>query len=129
MIFSGLSTLVAWLPDIFSSLFSGGHLELIQVYTTEITYVLDMGIINPLCFICLYLLKKRDSLGTVILMILLKICILVGLLMIPQSIIQYVSGAEIPIVVLITKSVIFIILGAFALYFNEKVKREILNKN
>lgn len=129
LIFSGLSTLIAWLPDIISSFMAGGYLEFIEVYTTEITYVLDMGIISPLCFTCLYLLEKGDSLGTVILMILLKICILVGLLMIPQGIMQYLSGVEIPIAALITKSVIFIILGAFGFYFNEKVKREILNEN
>lgn len=129
LIFSGFSTLIAWLPDILPSLMTDNHLELIEVYTTEITYVLDMGIISPLCFTCLYLLENKDNLGTVILMILLKICILVGFLMIPQGIMQYLSGVDIPVVALITKSVIFMILGVFAYYFNEKVKREIVYEN
>lgn len=52
---------------------TGDTLSLIEIYTTENTYVLDMGIISPLCFVCLYLLQKREPLGTMILVILLKL--------------------------------------------------------
>lgn len=55
---SGFALIVAWLPDIVPTLFNGRPITLIGVYTTEITYVLDMGIIAPLCFICLSMLKK-----------------------------------------------------------------------
>lgn len=61
LIISGLSLFIAWLPDIIISLVNGKSLELIEVYTTQITYVLDMGIISPLCFICLYLLNRESS--------------------------------------------------------------------
>ncbi len=46
LLIAGLALCVAWLPDIISSLIKGTSLELIEVYTTEITYVLDMGIIS-----------------------------------------------------------------------------------
>ena len=62
LILSGIALIVAWLPDIIPTLIYGGTLSLIGVYTTNITYVLDMGIISPLCFLCLYLLKKKNSL-------------------------------------------------------------------
>lgn len=42
LILSGISLFVAWLPDIISSLINGKSLSLIEVYTTEITYVLDI---------------------------------------------------------------------------------------
>lgn len=118
---SGLALLVAWLPDIIPTLIGGGTLSLIEVYTTEITYVIDMGIISPLCFVCLYLLVKKQSLGTMLLAIILKTCIIVGIMMIPQTILQVASGAEIAMPVLVTKSLSFVALGGFALFFNIKM--------
>ena len=37
---------MAWLPDIIPTLIKDSPLALIEVYTTEPTYVLDMGIIR-----------------------------------------------------------------------------------
>lgn len=121
LIISGISLIVAWMPDIIPTIFNGKSLTLIEIYTTEITYVLDMGIIAPLCLICLHLLNKQDSLGIVILALLLKLCIVVGLMMIPQTVFQIISGANLPLPVIITKSVSFLILGGFAYYFNKKL--------
>lgn len=121
LILTGIALVIAWMPDIISSIFSGGTLALIEVYTTELTYVLDIGIVGPLCLVCLYLLKKKDKLGIVILASLLQTCIIVGIMMIPQTICQILSGYELALPVLITKSGSFILLGAFALYFNKKL--------
>lgn len=129
LILSGLALLVAWLPDILQTLIGGGTLSLIEVYTTEITYVLDMGIISPLCFVCLYLLVKKQSLGTMLLAILLKTCIIVGIMMIPQTILQVASGAEIAMPVLVTKSLSFVALGGFALFFNIKIYKELSDES
>lgn len=60
LVFCGVSLFIAWLPDIVISLLNKKSLDLIEIYTTQITYVLDMGIISPLMFICLYNLKKRQ---------------------------------------------------------------------
>lgn len=125
MIVTGVALIVAWLPDIISAMVMGGTLPLIGVYTTEITYVLDMGIISPMCFVCLYLLKKKEGLGVVLLTGLLKLCIIVGIMIIPQSICQVLSGAEIALPVLVTKGLSFVVLGGFALYFNRKLYREL----
>lgn len=121
LVLSGIALIAAWMPDIIPTIFSGSSLMLIEVYTTEITYVLDMGIIGPLCLVCLYLINKKDNLGTVILAVLLKICIIVGIMMIPQTICQLLSGYLIPIPVFIGKSGSFIALGSFAFYFNKKL--------
>lgn len=128
LIISGIALIVAWLPDIISAMLEGDTLSLIGVYTTEITYVLDMGIISPMCFVCLYLLKKKDSLGVVLLAVLLKACIIVGIMVIPQTICQMLSGVELPLPALITKVLSFVALGGFALYFNHKMYYE-LEKN
>jgi hypothetical protein len=121
LVLAGVALIVAWMPDIIPTIFTGESLSLIEVYTTEITYVLDIGIIGPLCLVCLYLLKKKDGLGTVLLAILLKCSIVVGIMMISQTICQIVSGYEAALPVLITKSGSFVLLGGFALYFNHKL--------
>lgn len=128
LILSGIALMVAWLPDIIPTLIYGGTLSLIGVYTTNITYVLDMGIISPLCFLCLYLLKKKNPTGTMILLILLKLCIVVGIMMIPQTVCQALSGGNIPLPALITKSLSFVALGGFAWYFNKRIYKELEGK-
>lgn len=125
LILSGIALIVAWLPDVIPSMINGGTLSLIGVYTTSITYVLDMGIISPLCFVTLYLLKKGNAIGTLLLAILLKLCVVIGIMMFPQTICQIASGCEIPLPALVTKSLSFVVLGGFALYFNKKLYAEI----
>ena len=115
LIFSGVSLCVAWWPDIIPTILNGTSLSLIENYTTEPTYVLDLGIISPLCFISLILLKKKDSFGLVLYAILLQSIIVVAVMMITQSAVQFASGAEIPLPALVSKSLIFVILGLFAL--------------
>ena len=125
LIISGIALIVAWLPDIISAMMAGETLSLIGVYTTEITYVLDMGIISPMCFVCLYLLKKKEGLGVVLLGVLLKLCIIVGIMVIPQTICQSLSGVELPLPVLATKVLSFVALGGFAFYFNNRAYQQL----
>lgn len=80
-----------------------------------------MGIIGPLCLICLYLLKKEDGLGDVLLAIILKVCIIIAVMMIPQTVYQYLSGAGLVWGAIITKAGSFVVLGCFAAYFNRKL--------
>lgn len=125
LVVSGLSLFVAWLPDIISAMVSGNSLSLIEIYTTEITYVLDMGIISPIMFICLYLLKKKDGLGDVLLAIILKACEFVGVMVIMQTVFQKFAGIEIPIPALLTKVGIFVVLGSFSFYFNRTLYKKL----
>ena len=124
LVLSGISTFIAWLPDIIFS-FGSGRLELIEVYTTEITYILDMGIISPTAFICLYLLKKRKSFGVVLLSMLLIGIMIVGILMIFQTAVQLISGVDLPIPVIMTKSAIFTLLGIYAAVLAQKLYQAI----
>ncbi|HAN20062.1 MAG: hypothetical protein A2Y15_05205 [Clostridiales bacterium GWF2_36_10] len=124
LILTGVALIAAWMPDIIPTVISGESLNLIEVYTTEITYVLDMGIIGPLCLICLYLLKKKDGLGTILLASILKLCIFVGFMMVSQALCQIASGYETTVPVLVTKTGSFVLLAIFALYFNQKLYKE-----
>lgn len=118
---SGIALIVAWLPDILTAMLKGETLSLIGVYTTEITYVIDMGLISPLCFVCIFLLKKKNPLGVILLACMLRLCIIVGIMIIPQTVIQMLSGVELPLIALLTKSLSFVALGGFAYYFERKL--------
>jgi len=121
----GLSLFAAWLPDIISSLINKKSLDLIEIYTTQITYVLDMGIISPLIFICMYNLKKNNNIGYFLLGIILNMLIIVGIMVIVQALFQKNAGTDLPIEAIITKVGIFAVLAIVALFFEVKLFKNI----
>jgi hypothetical protein len=121
LIFCGLSLFVAWLPDIVVSIINKRSLELIEIYTTQITYVLDMGIISPLMFICIYNLSKRNNWGYILLGIILTVLLIIGIMLPMQSIFQIMAGINIPIGAIITKIGIFAVLAIIAIYYEVKL--------
>lgn len=118
---SGIALFVAWLPDILASLLQGETLSLIEVYTTEITYILDMGMISPLMFICLFQLMKEKPQGQVLLLPLLRTCFIIGIMIPMQTLFHTLGGVIIPLPALITKCLIFVLLAFAAFYFEIKV--------
>ncbi len=124
LIIAGVSLFVAWLPDIVTSLINGTSLGLIEIYTTEITYVLDMGIISPLMFLTLYLLNRETFMGYVLFRIILKVCICIGIMLPLQSVFQILGGISIPIPAIITKIMIFVMLAFFAVLFDYRLKQK-----
>lgn len=125
LVVTGLALFLAWMPDIIASLISSEPLALIEVYTTEVTYILDMGIISPLMFICLYLLKKEDEFGRILLSMLLMICLIMGVMLPVQTVYQMLAGIELPIQAIVSKVGIFVLLAAFAAHFNNRLYKSI----
>lgn len=126
IIISGIALFVAWLPDIISAHLSDQPLSYLENYTTSITYVLDMGFISPLLFLSLYLLKKHSFYGICLLSMLLYLSMIIGVILPAQTWFQMQSGIDIPLPALITKVFIFILLSAFAFYFNRKLVKGIV---
>ena len=124
LIVTGISLFIAWLPDIIMSIKNGTSLDLIEVYTTEITYVLDMGIISPLMFITYYLIRHENFMGYVFLRIIFKICMCIGIMLPIQTVFQLLADISTPIPALITKVLIFVVMALFAFYFERRIKRE-----
>ncbi|HOI44043.1 MAG TPA: hypothetical protein PLX50_00370 [Candidatus Aminicenantes bacterium] len=122
---TGTVLFAAWLPDIISALLANRSLAMIEVYTTEITYVLDMGIIGPAAAICLCLLKKRNGMGYVLLSMLLTICLVIGVMLPVQSLFQLSAGISLPLPVLITKAGGFVALALFALYLDIRFMKSV----
>jgi len=125
LVVTGLALFLAWMPEIIASLISAEPLALIEVYTTEVTYILDMGIISPLMFICLHLLKKEDEFGKILLSMLLMICLIMGVMLPVQTVYQMLAGIELPIQAIVSKVGIFVLLAAFAAHFNIRLYKSI----
>lgn len=122
LLIAGTSLFVAWLPDIILSIREGTSLDLIEVYTTEITYVLDMGIISPLMFLTYFLIKQENFIGYILLRMIFKLCMCVGIMLPIQSVFQLLAGISIPLSALITKVFIFVMLAVFATVFEYRLK-------
>jgi small-conductance mechanosensitive channel len=125
LIFCGLSLFIAWLPDIIVSIINKKSLELIEIYTTQITYVLDMGIISPLIFICLFNLTRNNKIGYVLLGIILTILLIIGIMLPIQTMFQIMAGINLPIGTIISKVGIFVILALVAIYYEIKLFKNI----
>jgi hypothetical protein len=125
LVFCGISLFVAWLPDIIASLINKKSLELIEIYTTQITYVLDMAIISPIIFICLYNFGKDNNIGYILLGIILNMLIMTGIMVIFQTIIPVKAGIELPVGAIITKVGIFIVLAIVGIFYEIKLYKRI----
>jgi len=121
LIITGIALFGIWLMDIIPTWFSGSSLALIETYTTEITYVIDMGLISPMIFVALHLIKKQDGLGDVIIAITLTLCVVMGVMLPIQTAFQLLAGIIIPIPVLVIKVGVFMVLALFAAYFSLKI--------
>lgn len=125
LVFCGLSLFVAWLPDILVLLLNNKPLAQIEIYTTQITYVLDMAIVSPVIFICLYHLSKGTDTGYILLGIILNMLVLVGVMVVFQTILPAMAGIELPIEAAITKVGIFVVLAIIGVFYEWKLFKRI----
>jgi len=88
---AGLSVLV-WLMDIVVSLTSNTFPLTLGPYTTEATYILDLGIILPTAYLAGVLVLRRNPWGTLLASILITVNVTIGLVVASQSIMQAMDG-------------------------------------
>ena len=83
----GLSVLV-WLEFIIPAVISGEPLSMIEIYTTEPTFVLDLAIVLPIYLFSAVALLNREKIGYKLTPILLTFITIVGLTVISQNVVQ-----------------------------------------
>ncbi len=88
---SGLSTGV-WLMDIIAAMFEGGVPANVASYATDVTAVIDIGIIMPTAFIAGVLLLRHKPLGYPLAATMLILLTLVGMIVIGQTVMQILEG-------------------------------------
>jgi hypothetical protein len=65
MLVAGLLTLFVWGLPLVTALIQGNPPDIIQSYTTIVTFALDLAVITPMCFVTGRLLWRREPLGVV----------------------------------------------------------------
>ena len=110
---SAIGLLFAWLPDVMTGLLQG-HAIAIDSYTTEVTYVLDLGIIVPVLILTGVLLLRRAPASHLAAPILLIMLALIGLVITAQCIAQSLAGITLGIGEFIGKAGSFMLLALIA---------------
>jgi hypothetical protein len=88
---AGGSVLV-WLMDIVSALTTGSVPSTLGPYSTEATYIIDLGVILPAAFLAGVLVLRRSPWGTLLASVLITVNITIGLVVTSQSIMQAMDG-------------------------------------
>lgn len=92
LIVAGLATSLVWLSEVIGSLLSGEPPATLGSYTTLFTHGLDIAIIMPVTVLGGILLLRRVPAGYLIAPTMLVMCMLIGLVVIGQTIAQYLLG-------------------------------------
>lgn len=114
---AGCSVLV-WLSIIIPELIAGTPIEFVEIYTTEPTFVIDLGILLPSCVMTGLAISKRKKSAYVLASILFTLVTCVGVCVITQTVVQKSLGMELAIGQIIGMVVSFVILGAIATIIN-----------
>ena len=122
LIISGCSVL-QWLIFIFPSVVTGKSMEIIDIYTTEPTFVIDLAIILPSTLYCGLMLIRKKAIAYQLAPVLLILLTGVGIVVISQTIVQTALGLVLTTGQLLGLVILFAILGAIALFLNVKLLR------
>lgn len=124
LIIGGCSVLI-WLTFIIPAMISGDPNNFIEIYTTEPTYTIDLGIILPTCIATGIGLFKRKRFSYNLSSILLTLIICVGACVIMQTVVQLSMNIVLSIGQMIGLVGSFIVLGAFAIFLNIRLFKRV----
>jgi hypothetical protein len=116
MFVAGVVTLAVWLSDVVGALAQGQPTKHLDSYTTLVTYVLDLGIIAPACFLTGTLLFRRVTLGYPMAVSLLGILVLLAPSIIAATVSQLAAGVSLSLGEIIGPVVGFMCLGVIAIW-------------
>lgn len=104
----------AWLPDLVSALIEGQAPVMLLSSTTDVTAVLDLGIIAPAAVLAAVLLLRRAPLGSLLAAVMLVMLSLIGPIVAGQTVFQSLAGITFGPEVWIAKVGSFLVLSLFA---------------
>ncbi|MCL2052477.1 MAG: hypothetical protein FWG91_12235 [Lachnospiraceae bacterium] len=117
IIITGCSAL-QWLAFVLPAVISGKPMEIIDIYTTEPTFVIDLAIILPMALYCGIMLLKKKAVAYQIAPIILTLLTGVALCVIFQTMMHLSLGITIELAELIGLVILFVVLGIIALFLN-----------
>jgi len=113
---AGLSVFV-WLIDIVGSLLQNQPPHALASYTTEVTYVIDLGVIAPTAFLAATMLLCRAPLGYLLAAVILTLSALIGVVVVAQTTAQLLAGITLSAVEMGAFVGTFLIMSLFAAWF------------
>lgn len=123
IIISGCSVL-QWLMFVLPTILSGTPMEIIDIYTTEPTFVIDLAVILPTALYCGVMLIKKKSVAYQLAPVILTLLTGVAVCVICQTIMQLNLGIVIELGQLFGLVIVFIVLGVIALGLNIKLLKK-----
>ncbi len=130
LIIAGCSVLV-WLMFIIPAIISGNphkSMETLEIYTTEPTFVIDLGIILPTCILSAIGIIRKQKFAFILSSIIYIVLSCVGLCVILQSVVQIQFGVVLEIGQYIGLVSSFVILGTISILLNLKLNRAIISQ-
>jgi NADH:ubiquinone oxidoreductase subunit K len=112
---AGIGTLFIWMSELVEPLIGGQAPEILGPYTTLFTHGFDSAVITPAAVITGVFLLKRNPLGYLLAAPLMILCTLIGIVVIGQTVSQYLAGIIFPIGVYIGMIGSWVVMGAFAI--------------
>lgn len=117
MVIVGVGLAVIWLSDVVVNLIANQVPPLLGASTTIVTYSIDAGIIATACVTSGVMLFKHFAMGAYLSAVLNIMLIMVGIMVIGQTIFQLAAGIYLTPGELIGKTVSFVIMAGFAVWF------------
>ena len=116
MVLGGAITLVVWGMPLVAALLADTPPARLDSYTTMVTYALDLAIITPGCFVCAYLVARRQSLGYVVAAPLLLLIALLAPQIMLSTYFQYAAGVPFSPSEMVGPVAGFTVLGLIAIW-------------
>ena len=106
-----------WLAEIVTVIIVQRPSAIIGMQTTEPTFVLDLALIAPACFIAFFTLKNKQPIGLVVAIMMLMLLAAIGVIVIAQTVTQRLFGVFIEPIEFIVFVLLFTVLSGFAVYY------------
>ncbi len=129
MFIVGIGLALIWLSDAVAALLGNLVPTVLGPYTTVVTYTLDVGIIAVACILAGVQLWRRAPFGIVLFATLSIMLILVGAMVVGQTLMQLSAGIHLTPGELIGKDVSFMIMAGIAIWLTAVLFRDLDKKS
>ena len=113
-------TVLVWFMSILPTVFTDAPLDIIEIYTTEPTFIIDIGIIFPSCVLGGIMLLWKKPFGYILPPIMLTFLAIIAVTVIGQTAMQLQYGVVISIQQVIGYVVTFVAFGIIAAIVNTR---------
>jgi hypothetical protein len=127
MFIVGVGVAFIWLSDVINALTTNGVPQALGANISLITYTIDVGIIAPVCLLAGFLLLRRAPLGYLLTGVMTILLVLIGAMVIGQTIMQLNLGVELSPGQMIGKVGTWIIMGGIAVWLSAAFLRNLSN--